>query len=130
MPHSFLSIPNIVAIWMTPTQTISTFNMCKAASVAFIFREIWNSRCRTLFQGEKMNARRIAMQVLGHVRMTTFIHLPPKPNSRIQDHFLGIVGIPPRRPKIKHGFWCRWNNSGGYKLNFDRPAKDNLKSHL
>lgn len=40
MPHSFLSIPNAVAIWMTPTQTVSRFDMCKAASAAFIFREI------------------------------------------------------------------------------------------
>lgn len=57
--------------------------------------------------------------------MTAFIHLLPKPNSRIQDH---LLGIPARRPKIKCGVWCRWNKSGAYKLNFDGSAKDNLSA--
>lgn len=49
--------------------------MCKAATAAYALKEIWNSRCRALFQGERMNARRIAMRVLNQIQLTA---LPEK----------------------------------------------------
>lgn len=75
-----------------------------------------------------MNARGIVLRVIKHIQMTAFLYLPPKPNSRIQDHVLGILGIPTRRPEIKREVWCQWSKPRGYKLNFDGSAKENDSS--
>lgn len=142
MPYVYLSIPNAIALWMnTHTRrrlllmfiTCSfnqKFDMCKAAIAAYVLKEVWNSRCRALFQEKKMNARRIAMRVLNQIQLTTFLYSPKKLNSKMKDHVLGIMGIPTRQPKIKRGVWCRWNfpQSGYYKLNFDGSAKDNISA--
>lgn len=75
-----------------------------------------------------MNARWIVLRVIKHIQMTAFLYLPPKPNSRIQDHVLGILGIPTCRLEIKRGVWCQWSKPRGYKLNFDGSAKENDSS--
>lgn len=119
MPYTFHSLPNAIAIWMTKAKSLSRFDMCKTATAEHILKEIWNSRCRALFQGERMQARRIAIRVMQHIQMTAFIYSSPKINTRMQEHVLGIMGIPPRQPRMKRVIWCCWNNPGWYKLNFD-----------
>lgn len=74
MPYTFHSLPNAIAIWMTKAKLLSSFDMCKTVTATHIFKEIWNSRCRALFQRERMPARRIATRVMHHIQMTAFIY--------------------------------------------------------
>lgn len=48
-PYTFCSIPNARALWMAKKKSVSRFEICKAAASAYIFKEIWNSRCHSLF---------------------------------------------------------------------------------
>lgn len=53
MLYTFLSIANAIALWMPMTRAQFCFDIRRTVIVGYIFKEVWNSRCRALFQGEE-----------------------------------------------------------------------------
>lgn len=124
IPYMFGSIPQAIQAWTNIKVHASQFEFCKLSTMAYIFHEIWVSRCRARFDGMDMHARQLCLRIISKVQLHSLVVVSLSKSTPIQYHALEILGIARTRIKSKPGRWFRWEKplDGYYKLNVDGSA--------
>lgn len=82
--------------------------------------EIWKSRCRAVFDEEKMNSTGILRVIQHNVQLMSRIHNPKRRATLWENTILDRLLIPLKNPQLRRGTWVAWH----------RPAKDYLKLNV
>lgn len=128
LPYSFNSILQAIKTWMNVPTAASQFDIARMATAAHLLHEIWVGRCRATYDDKRMRARQICIRVIRKVQTISLVHKPNRLSTKIQYNQLELVGITRKHIRFKPGGWFRWDapGAGTYKINIDRPVKDNV----
>lgn len=102
LPYHFHSKLQAIGIWMAPTSKDTQYGICHASVAAYIFREIWVSRCSATFENKLMKARAICLMIFRRVQL---INLAPTGKAtRLHENSLAMMGI--NRASIRKKMGC------------------------
>lgn len=74
--YMFGSIPQATQAWSNIKVQASQFEFCKLSTMAYIFYEIWVSRCRARFDGMDMHARQLCLTIMSKVQLHSLVVVP------------------------------------------------------
>lgn len=128
LPSEYSLILQALNIWMVGSSTTSQYEIVKRACSAYIFREIWVSRCSATYDDGHMSARTICVKMLNRICTLNLVVSPKRGSTEPQFCMIEQMEITKQPTWLKRGIWYKWDrpSPGWFKLNVDGSARDDF----
>lgn len=125
LPGKYSSTLQALNIWMAGCSDRTQYGVLRMACSAYIFKEIWVSRCSATYDDRLMNFETIRVKVLNRIRTLNLVVARQIGSTALQNVIIEHLGIAGRPIRIKRGIWCKWESPspGWFKLNVDGSAR-------